>query len=53
MSLVSKVMSKDKRTMGVSLHSLVRRIPMALGPVVGGLLIGVYGRVEGIKITME
>jgi MFS family permease len=51
MSLVSKVMSKDKRTMGVSLHSLVRRIPMALGPVVGGLLIGVYGRLEGIRIA--
>jgi hypothetical protein len=23
----------NKRTMGVSMHSLVRRVPMALGPV--------------------
>ncbi len=51
MSLVSRVMSKDKRTMGVTLHSLVRRIPMALGPIIGGLLIGAFGKVEGIRIA--
>lgn len=41
----------NKRTMGVSVHSLVRRIPMALGPVVGGLLIGFYEEVKGIRIS--
>lgn len=51
MTLVSQVMSKDKRVMGVTLHSLVRRIPMALGPLVGGLLIRVYGKVDGIRIA--
>ena len=40
MGLVAKSLPKNKRTMGVSIHSLVRRIPMALGPVVGGLCIG-------------
>lgn len=49
MDLVSKVLPRDKRTMGVSLHSLVRRIPMALGPVVGGALIGLYGEVNGVR----
>jgi MFS family permease len=51
MSLVSKAVPKDKRTMGVSLHSLTRRIPMALGPVVGGALIQVFGRVKGVRIS--
>jgi len=51
MSLVSKAVPKDKRTMGVSLHSLTRRIPMALGPVVGGALIQVFGRVQGVRIS--
>jgi MFS family permease len=51
MSLVSKVVPKDKRTMGVSLHSLTRRIPMALGPVVGGALIQVFGRIQGVRIS--
>jgi len=51
MTLVSQVMSKDKRVMGVTLHSLVRRIPMALGPLLGGILIGIYGKVDGIRIA--
>lgn len=51
MSLVSQVMKKEKRVMGVTLHSLVRRLPMALGPVIGGILIGIYGTVQGIRIA--
>ena len=39
MGLVARVLPKNKRTMGVSVHSLVRRVPMALGPIVGGALI--------------
>jgi len=49
MSLVAAVLPDKKRTMGVSMHSLVRRIPMALGPVVGGLLIAWKGEVLGIR----
>lgn len=49
MSLVAAVLPNQKRTMGVSIHSLVRRIPMALGPVVGGVLIGAYGRTLGVR----
>jgi MFS family permease len=37
--------------MGVSLHSLTRRIPMALGPVIGGILIGIYGDKTGIRLA--
>lgn len=51
MSMVSKVIKKEQRTMGVSVHSLVRRIPMALGPLLGGLLIGYYGKVLGIRMA--
>ncbi|MFH1226669.1 MAG: MFS transporter [Planctomycetota bacterium] len=51
MSLVSRAVPKDKRTMGVTVHSFVRRIPMALGPIMGGLLIGAYGNVNGVRIA--
>ena len=37
--------------MGVSVHSLIRRIPMALGPVIGGVLIGLYGDKTGIRLA--
>jgi MFS family permease len=49
MGLVSKVLPKSKRTMGVTLHSLVRRFPMALGPVIGGFFIGAWGETRGVR----
>ena len=51
MDMVSTILPKNKRTMGVSLHSLVRRIPMALGPVIGGALIGLYRETQGIRLA--
>ena len=51
MSLVAKVLPTNKRTMGVSMHSLVRRIPMALGPVLGGLFIGLWGERDGVRLA--
>ncbi|MBU4430288.1 MAG: MFS transporter, partial [Verrucomicrobia bacterium] len=51
MSLVSKIMPAHKRTMGVTMHSLVRRLPMALGPVLGGVMISLYGERDGIRLS--
>ncbi len=51
LSLIYKVLPQNKRTMGVSMHSLVRRIPMALGPLVGGLFISVWGERDGVRIA--
>lgn len=51
MSLVSRVLPNNKRTMGVSLHSLVRRIPMSLGPLAGGALIAAFGEVTGVRLA--
>jgi MFS family permease len=51
MDLIAKVLPMNQRTMGVSMHSLVRRIPMALGPVIGGILIEGYGIKKGIRLA--
>ena len=51
MGLVARVLPKNKRTMGVSLHSLVRRVPMALGPIVGGAFIKVWGVERGVRLA--
>jgi MFS family permease len=51
MSLVARVLPMNKRTMGVSMHSLVRRIPMALGPIIGGLFIGMWGEKDGVRLA--
>lgn len=51
MSLMYKVLPYNKRTMGVSMHSLVRRIPMALGPLLGGLFISLWGERDGVRLA--
>jgi len=51
MSLIARVLPMNKRTMGVSMHSLVRRIPMGLGPILGGLCIGLWGERDGVRIA--
>jgi len=51
MDLVSRVLPKHKRTMGISMHSLVRRIPMALGPLLGGLIINRWGETAGVRLA--
>jgi MFS family permease len=49
MSLITGVLPKNKRTMGVSMLALVRRIPMALGPLLGGVCISVWGEKDGVR----
>jgi len=48
-SLVANALPQNKHTMGISMLSLVRRVPMALGPLLGGLLITQYGEVAGVR----
>ncbi len=51
MELIRGEVPGNKQVMGVSLHSLVRRIPMALGPIIGGVLIDRFGIATGIRIS--
>jgi MFS family permease len=51
LSLIAQVLPSNRQTMGVSLHSLVRRVPKALGPLLGGWLIATRGEVEGVRVA--
>ncbi len=51
MSLVNRVMPSNKRTMGVSLNSIVKRVPMALGPLMGGYMIFKFGETDGVRMA--
>ncbi|MBF0173090.1 MAG: MFS transporter [Magnetococcales bacterium] len=51
MGLISEVLPKNKRVMGVSVHSMVRRIPMALGPMMGGGFIAWLGEKDGVRAS--
>jgi MFS family permease len=49
MSLITEVLPMNKRTMGVTMLALVRRIPMALGPLLGGVCIALWGERDGVR----
>ncbi len=49
MDLLSKIVPKNKRTLGVSVLALVRRVPKMLGPVVGGACIALWGVEHGVR----
>jgi len=51
MQLVAGALPKDKRTMGVTMHSLVRRVPMALGPFIGGIFVDKWGPQDGVRLA--
>jgi MFS family permease len=51
MSLINRSVAKNRRVLGVSIHSLVRRLPMALGPVLGGVIIGWLGLTQGVRLA--
>ena len=51
MDLLSKIVPKNRRTMGVSVLSLVRRVPKMLGPVVGGACIAIWGVALGVRVA--
>jgi MFS family permease len=49
LSLVASSLPAHKHTMAIGVQSLVRRIPLVIGPVVGGLLIDYLGIVDGVR----
>jgi len=48
-SVVATSLSADRHTMGVGLQSMVRRIPMMLGPLIGGALVTRFGWLQGVR----
>ncbi len=51
MDLIQQELPKNRQVMGVSIHSLIKRVPMALGPVLGGVLIDTFGITNGIRLA--
>ncbi|MDD5208226.1 MAG: MFS transporter [Elusimicrobiales bacterium] len=51
MGAISKLLPFHKRTMGVSMHSIARRIPMAVGPLLGGYCVQSWGVKDGVRIA--
>lgn len=51
-SVVATSLDKHRHTMGIGVQSLIRRVPMILGPLFGGWLLTRYGWTEGVKYAL-
>ena len=51
-AVVATSLEKDRHTMGIGVQSLVRRVPMMLGPLAGGWLVMHFGWTEGIHFAL-
>jgi MFS family permease len=51
-TVIATSLETRQHTMGVGIQSMVRRIPMMLGPLIGGWLITRFGWVLGIKYAL-
>ncbi len=52
LSVIATSLHKSQHTMGVGVQSLVRRIPMMIGPLIGGWLITHFGWEHGIRFAL-
>src|SRR5712692_1120459 len=48
-SLVAANLTAAKHTMGIGMQSLIKRVPIVIGPLIGGVLIDRYGVVGGMR----
>jgi MFS family permease len=51
-SVVASSLDKRQHTMGIGVQSMVRRVPMMVGPLVGGWLITRYGWEQGVRYAL-
>jgi MFS family permease len=48
-SLIGASLAQDKHTMGVAVQSFVKRLPIIVGPLLGGILIDKLGVIAGVR----
>ncbi len=51
-SVVASSLDKSQYTMGIGVQSMLRRIPMMIGPLIGGGLITAFGWEQGVRYAL-
>lgn len=51
-AVVATALDRSRHAMGIGVQSMVRRVPMALGPVIGGWLVVRFGWAEGVRFAL-
>lgn len=51
-AVVATSLERRRHTMGIGVQSMIRRVPMMVGPLIGGWLITRYGWEQGVRFTL-
>ena len=51
-AVVGDALPRERRALGFTVQSILRRIPIAVAPTLGGLAIGAYGIVAGVQLGL-
>jgi MFS family permease len=51
-AVIGDALPKGQRAMGFTLQSILRRIPMAVAPALGGVAIASYGVITGVRLGL-
>lgn len=51
-SVVATSLEKHRHTMGIGVQSMIRRVPMMLGPLIGGWLLTRFGWTDGVRYAL-
>jgi len=51
-AVVATSLEQHRHTMGIGIQSMVRRVPMMVGPLIGGWLITRYGWEQGVRLAL-
>lgn len=51
-SVIATSLQSHRHTMGVGVQSMIRRVPMMLGPLIGGWLLTRFGWMDGVRYAL-
>ena len=52
LSVIATSLQSHRHTMGVGVQSMIRRVPMMLGPLLGGWLLTRFGWTDGVRYAL-
>ena len=52
LAVIATSLQSNRHTMGVGVQSMIRRVPMMLGPLLGGWLLTRYGWTDGVRYAL-
>lgn len=51
-ALIGDALPRERRAMGFTLQSILKRVPIVIAPVAGGVLIASFGVIKGIHVAL-